>query len=267
MNFEQGDDRPAGHVFGLPPEARFGDDPKRRPHLLLHRCRPAELGTLAHMTTKLSEEIGYGAPAHEIAECSRKLRYPGQQGCFVTPVRLLFQDASLLDRSDACYASSLHSVCAVTAKALGLRSGLGAPGSPSVRGHLAVLSREVKEAFEFGHGVVLTQHEYSAQRRWQLLVPILDLRDLIPVGADPDSFTPEPWDVVPEPASWSTGLPRGWVRPVIDTARLITFSERWTRSRDRDRWLKGQIERILPASVDLVTLSRIEDALAARLCL
>jgi len=264
MDFEQGDDRPAGHVFSLPPAARYGNDPKRRPHILLHRCRPEDLGTLAHMTTKASEELGYGAPVHEIGECTRKLRYPGQKGCFVTPVRLPFQDASLLDRSDATYASSLPSVRQVTAKALGLRTGIAMPGERSLRGRLALLSRGVKEAFGFSHGVVVTQHDYSWQRRWQLVVPLLDVREL---SADPDRFTPEPWDVVPEHAAWWSALPHAWLRPVLDTARLITFSERWTGCRDRDRWLKGQIERILPVSIDAATMMRIEDALATRLCL
>ncbi|HSU17868.1 hypothetical protein [Longimicrobium sp.] len=267
MLFRDSDDRAAGHVFTLPPEQRFGDDPKRRPHFLLHRCSASEFGTLAHMTTKSSEERAFGAPVHEIVECSRTLKYLGQAGCFVSPVRLLFADASELARSDASYTSAVPAVRAVTAEALGMGTGAAAANAVSIRGRIVALTREVADAFEFEHGVVVTQHRYSAQRRWQLVVPILDVRDVMPENADTLQFLPETWDVVPERADWWDVLPGGWQQPVIDTARLITFSERWASARDRSRWLKAQIARVLPASVDSGTLSRIEAALGARLML
>lgn len=265
MHFRQTDDRPAGHVFSLPPQARLGDDPKHRPHFLIQRCSATALATLVHMTTKPSESVGYGAPAYEIAECSRRLKYAGQLGCFVSPVRLLFAEALDLTRSEASYTASVAAVRRVTSAALGIGTGLAGPGENSVRGNLAVLSQDVADRFGFDHSLVVTQHVYSRQRRWQLVVPMVDIRHLMPKGVETREFVPEPWDVVPEHGEWWNVLPPEWVQPVFDTARLTSFSERWEKGYDQSRWLKAQIGRILPLKIDPITLRRIEVALVERL--
>jgi hypothetical protein len=128
------------------------------------------------MTTKSSEEFGYGAPAHEIAECSRRLRYSDQLGCFVTPVRLVFADARDLPHSIASYTASVGAVQRVTAAALGFGTGAAGPGDASARGRLAMLSQDVADAFGFKYALILTQHAYSRQRRWQLVVPVVCAR-------------------------------------------------------------------------------------------
>lgn len=265
--FRPGEVRPAGYVFPIPAKARhLADNKPSRPFFLLTRCSEPELGTLALMTTKSTEGV-YGARLHEFRGQAGRQRLPGQERSYADLASLIFRGADRLEQSDHVLARYVGDVRAGLKAALGFGQGTG-PGTAgtSIRGHLVRLSRRIAELYEFEYGVVLTEHAYSAARRLQVLVPVIDVRSFLVGGETVADFVPEPGDVIPPPGrGWLRQLPISWPLPVIDTVRLASFSERWEESARRETWLQGQIEHVFPVPVDPVTLERIEAALMARL--
>ena len=68
-----------------------------------------------------------------------------------------------------------------------------------------------------------------------------------------------------ELAAWLRQIPPAWERPVIDTVRLASFSERWEHGTRRETWLEEQIAEVYPVALDAASLAAVEAALAARL--
>lgn len=257
--FGAGTTRPAGHIFYLSPAERPTDDRKTRPHFLVNRCDPvadpAGMATLAHMTTKAAEHTEYGCPAHEITGAT--LRMPDQQGSFVLGSRLLPMIPEWLVVSAMSAVDEARSVRRVVLQAVGIGEGMAAAGTASVRGRL-VRVRDRRVGIRYG--CVVTGHAYSASRRYQIIVPIIDAVIDGPDG--PEIQEPVRWDVVPRREPWWNALP--FHSPMLDTAGLISLSEAWRRSSDPRRWLEPQIE-VLHASIDPVTFADVEAAIAERL--
>lgn len=254
--------RPAGHIFFIPAEERLGDDPKNRPHFLLNRCDPAAdpyvLGTLAHMSTKATEIVEYGCAGHEIADAAYATGI-GRDGSFVIATRLLPRLAADLDRSRYSAVGEVRSVRRSVLQALAIGEGVMPPSSGSVRGRLV---RVLDERAGFGFGLVLTAHKYSAWRRYQLVVPLIDRVVEGEDGAEEIELTR--WDVAPERKSWFGNLPL--VEPIIDTAGLLSLTEDWRKSRDPRTWLHRQIE-VTDVMIDTATLAEVEARIAERLLL
>lgn len=262
--------RPAGHVFYVPKEARLAEDTKNRRHLLLHDCPDADtevaLATLVHLTTRETERIAHKAPFHRLLTPELQPSDPGAEGSFVNATRLVFRDVrKLTDSVGRASPADIRSTRRAVADALGM-----GPPSPvrgraeSVRGRLAQVSGVLQKHTGFAFGVVLTNHAYSAERRFQAIVPVVDLRKLLLDDETPDDFAPEETDVRPGNKPWCGRLPRSWAEPLIDTARLVTMTEEWRRSGDKKAWLPRQIT-ILDVSVDDETLREIESAVSRRL--
>ncbi|HEV7591443.1 MAG TPA: hypothetical protein VGO40_25235 [Longimicrobium sp.] len=166
--------RPAGHIFFIPAEERPGDDPKNRPHFLLNRCDPAAdahvLGTLAHMSTKPTEMVEYGCAGHEIAGTPH-VRKMGWDRNFVITTRLLPLLAQDLKESRYSAVDEVRNVRRSVMQALSIGGGIEPRGNGSVRGRIV---RVLEDSADFDFGFVLTEHQYSAQRRYQIVVPIID---------------------------------------------------------------------------------------------
>lgn len=265
--FRPGDTRPAGYVFPVPSKSRhLRDNKPSRPFLLLTRSGGLDLAALALMTTK-STESSYGATLYEFADRRGKQSLPGQERSFVDLSSLIFRRADRLEVSEQIHIRHMDSVRAKLNVALGMGAGTG-PGraGTSIRGHLVRLSWRIADLYEFRFGVVLTEHEYSAARRLQVLVPVVDVETFLIGGETVDDFAPEPGDVIPpSSAPWISQLPPSWTLPVVDTVRLASFSERWQASPRRETWLEGQIEHVFPIAVDPRTLAMIESAVTSRL--
>jgi hypothetical protein len=261
--------RPAGHVFRVPSVARhLRDNKPSRPFLLLTRCGGQDLASLALMTTKRTEG-GYGATLYEFADQRARLPLPGQERSYADLCSLIFRQADRLGTSERSHARHMDAVRASLRVALGIGSGLGRgrPGA-SIRGHLVRLTPRMGALYDFRYGVALTEHGYSAARRLQALVPVVDVRTFLAAGETAEDFEPEPGDVLPpRDQAWVEQLPSSWQRPVIDTVRLASFSECWKASQRRETWLEEQIEHVFAVAVDAATLADIESALSARLCL
>lgn len=257
--FPAGATRPAGHIFSIPACERPTDEHKTRPYFLVNRCDvaadPLELATLAHMTTKATEHLHFGSDFHEITSSTSK--QPGRDGQFVIATRLLPRDPRLLTASAMSAVDEVRSVRTAVLAALGLGEGMAAPGTPSVRGRLV---RVRDERAGIRHGFVLTSHAYSAKRRYQIIVPIID-RMVGGVGG-PELLEITRWDVQPGPRPWWKALPV--IHPLVDTAGLVSLSERWQQGHDPRRWLTRQID-VLEPSIDPHTLAAVEERIRARL--
>jgi len=261
--FRPWDTRPAGHIFFIPPAERPDEDVKSRPHFLLHRSTPDPgrfaLATLAHMTTKRTEGEQFGAPVHELR--ADGVARPDQEGFFVNGARLLPRDPRRLSRSAFVAADEVRAVRETVGSAIGIGEGVAVGDSRSIRGRLVRVAPRTARKAGFEYAFVLTQHAYSAQRRWQVLVPVIDM--VVDGDDGPEELIPSDGDVVPEAAPWWKALP--FEQPMIETAALTTLSEEWRKSRHSDRWLKRQIAVVTRHSIDLATLERVEAAIISRL--
>jgi hypothetical protein len=267
----KGATRPAGYTFHVPSADWLGADRKSaRPYFLVERVEdPSELevmGTLALMTSKDTEGRQYGALLHEIAPMRGRLRLRDQASSYVNACWVLFRASLRLRTYDGVHTGEVPAVKAMLSGALGLAGDAAAEGG-SIRGRLVHLSEEVSARFAFEYGIVLTADSYSVKRRWQTIVPVVDVASYLEPDQTASDFVQEDTDVLPEPRhAWCRQLPAGWT-PVIDTVLLSTFSERWTDSRNPSFWLDEQIDHVFPLPVDPLTMARIESALAKRLCL
>jgi len=265
--FETNDTRPAGHVFTLPTgRLHFGDRKPTRPFLLLTRCGGDDLGNLALMTSKRTEQL-YGATLVELADQRGKLNLPDQESSFVNLSSLSFFPAGELRRSESSCARHLPVVRAALSEALGIGTGVGdGREGGSLRGFVVRLADDIAADFEFRYGIVVTGHRYSAVRRLQIVVPLVDAADFLSPGESRDDFRPLPGDVLPTASpTWTQQLPARWLAPVIDTARLVSFSHRWTASPRPETWLDPQIDLVYPVPVDIETLGAVERALTSLL--
>jgi hypothetical protein len=119
VQFDERSDRPAGHVFTLPYHRVPSSDAKDRGYVLLNRCAPPEIATLAFRSSKPTERDQFGAPAvvldtpsvspavHSYARRNAK----GAVGhSIMYPTRLVSWPSSELERSlsDGYYASQEH---------------------------------------------------------------------------------------------------------------------------------------------------------------
>lgn len=217
---------------------------------------PLSVATLAHMSTKQTEHTEYGSPIHEITDASALSR-PDQTGSFVIAASLLPRDPERLVVSANSAVNHVRSVRRAVLLAVGVGEGLATNGANSVRGRLV---RVHDRRTGIRYGCVVTGHAYSASRRYQVIVPIIDR--IVQLNGDSEILEPGRWSVVPAQHPWWNSLP--FAAPMLDTAGLISLSERWQHGRDRRRWLDPQIE-VLAASIDEDTLAAVEAKIAERL--
>lgn len=169
--------------------------------------------------------------------------------------RLIPRSVSRLTRSQLSATDSVRSVRSSVLQAVGVGEGVATLGSGSVRGSLVrVLDREAG----FAYGVVITAHEYSRQRRFQIVVPIIDR--VSEDGLEELELTR--WDVLPERRAWFDHVP--CAEPLLDTAGLVSLTEAWKKSRDPRKWLRKQIE-VTEAVSDAPTLAAVESRIGERL--
>jgi hypothetical protein len=265
--FKPGQTRTAGHVFYVPKEARLAEDTKNRRHLLLHDASDegtaAVLATLVHLTTKDTEHRAHHAPFYRLTAPALQRSDPKAQGSYVNAPRLVFRDVrKLIDAVGEASNDDMEGARRAVADALGITR--QPPHPESVRGRIAQVAGTLQKDTGFAFGVVLTNPAYSAERRFQAMVPIIDLQVLLREDEIRGDFVPDDTDVLPGNRAWCARLPKSWTEPLIDTVRLVTLTEEWKQSRNKNAWLPKQIT-ILDQSVDDETLHEIESRLAQRL--
>lgn len=279
--FRVGETRPKGSVFWLPRELGLADDPKHsRPHLLLHDCEgEAEddlddasgiFSTLAYMTTKDTEHEQYGAPRYRLSTLALRPVDVGQAGSFVLTSRFLMTDVTDLHEAAAqVNVADMRGCLTEVRDGIGIGTGNGVKAfSSSVRGCLARIESTVRELTGLEFGIVITCHEYSGARRYQALVPVLDVADLLDEGETSSDFVPESAEFLVERAraGWTSALPAHWAGILVDTARLITLTEEWRKVKNPRLWLARQIT-VLPIPVEDHVLHAIDERIVTRLSL
>jgi hypothetical protein len=277
-DFRLGESRPAGAVFWLPKELSLGSDPKHsRLHFLLHDCADDSLpgdeagifATLAYMSTKNTEHKQYRAPAYKLLTRELQPVGVGQEGSFALTSRFLMVDVrSLSQASHQADPRDIRGCLASVRQGLGIGKGPAAPGGRSVRGHLARIEGPVRDVTGLEFGIVVTDHAYSGMRRYQAVIPLVDLGDLLDPDEGPDDFTPDAteFQVSRTDGPWTNAIPSSWSAILVDTMRMITLTEEWKKSKNPDRWLKKQIT-VLPYKVGKALLDEIDIRLVHRLSL
>lgn len=277
-DFRLGESRPAGAVFWLPRELSLGSDPKQsRLHILLHQCDDDDLpgdeagifATLAYMSTKNTEHAQYRAPAYKFLTPELQPIGVGQEGSFALTSRFLMVDVRTLSHaSHQASPRDIRGCLASVRQGLGIGRGPAAQGGRSVRGHLARIESPIRDVTGLEFGIVVTDHAYSGKRRYQAVVPLVDLGDLLEPGEDLADFTPDPTEfLVPRTdGRWTNAIPASWPAVLVDTMRLITLTEEWKKVKNPERWLKKQIT-VLPYKVGKAVLDKIDNRLVRRFSL
>jgi len=190
------------------------------------------------MTTK-ETEARYGATLFEFTRERGKLALPDQERSYANLSSLHLLPADELTAAEDNLARYLPALRVLLKSALGIGSGTGPRGGGgSIRGYIVRLSGRMVLEFGFEYGVVATSHQYSAARRLQVIVPVLDAAEFLDPGEAVTDFRGEGTDVVPpEGEAWLRQLPADWALPVFDTTLITVFSEGWKQSPRPDTWL------------------------------
>jgi hypothetical protein len=258
VQFDARSDRPAGHVFILPHDRVPSTDAKDRGYVLLNRCAPPTPGTLAYRSSKPMERDQFGAPAASLAAAPSVLpvtrRRHGDRASgsdsLLYPTRLVSWPSADLVRSSQTVTTLLRSIRQTTSLALGMGTGTHTSTRLGHRGKLLRLSDGGSRILPFRWGVILTEPKYSAEERWQVVVPIFrrvhtPLPNDVRIGDQADREPPAP--------KWLSAINPAWGGAVLSCALICSVSH-----------LDGHVDRIDAATVDADTLTALEAEFARR---
>jgi hypothetical protein len=209
--------RYTGEVHFLPPEESPGGDPKSRRHVLLTDCHTDDvIATVAYCSTRASE-AARGAKYHLIDPA--KTRYKGtgfDRPTFIYLARLIsILGEELVDDPAGRLIDDMVPMRERLGEALGLGTGTGAEGTAlgSLRGQIVTLAPELADGVDTNLALVLTEPQYSRERRYQIIVPMYDVAE----------FEENDLDVVVSSAPWLLKLGCGYsvgmlAVPLVQTA-------------------------------------------------
>jgi hypothetical protein len=261
VQFDARSDRPVGHVFILPHDRVPSSDAKDRGYVLLNRCAPPEVATLAFRSSKSTERDQFGAPAASLAAAPSvlpvvRLRRGGaddrvaESDSLLYPTRLVSWPSADLVRSSQTVTTLLRTIRQTTWIALGMRTGTHVSAGLGHRGKLLRLSDRGNRVLPFRWGVILTDPQYSAEQRWQVVVPIFrsvstPLPNDVRIGDQADRESPAP--------RWLSAINPGWGGAVLSCALICSVSH-----------LDGHVDRLDAATIDQDMLAAVEAQLAIR---
>jgi hypothetical protein len=190
-----------GHVFWFPAGATWMNQDKPRPFVLAATSRDPESATLVYGSTQRTEQHAGGASV-EIAPVRSGLNSNGLHATtYFYPAALALTDAGTLPSAAGFLGKSLPAFRAAVRAALGVgRESCRDPASPpgSRRGRIVVLTPPAARELGSAFALIVTEPEYSREKRYQIIVPILPG----PRGQ------PEQYDVRVMKAEWFTVLQR-----------------------------------------------------------
>jgi len=160
-------------------------------------------GTLAAASRTDTERINHAAPCYQARHPANAIvgSDPGTgftQTVFVYPMRLVYQSTDHLRAPEGDSRRHLGGLRTCVASAFGIGEGPTEASqvlAGSARGRVVRLAPLPAAALSVSHGVVVTQHAYSARRRQQIVIPLL------PAGTSIDAS-----DVAVIEADWINGF-------------------------------------------------------------
>ena len=235
----------AGHIFLLPEGATWLNHDKPRPFALASTCCPLQLGSMVYGSTRETERRWNtvcvevrpnpaGVNANGLRE--RTFFYPG----VIFPV-----DHAQLPAHLGFLGKSLREFRAALRRALGIGTGtcLG-PGAPprSRRGRIVLLTEDLTRDLRTPLAVLLTEHAYSRERRYHLLLPILRGESLRSLEGG----------VLATIKEWMKAFPQPTTTAVLPTQLL------------QSGWYEDDIAEETTYVIDEATLDAIESDLCVR---
>jgi hypothetical protein len=164
-----------GHLFWMPAGSTWLNRDKPRPFALASPCAPHALGTLVYGSTQETEKMSGGA-CIQVQPASLGLHRNGLRSrTYFYPGTLLPIEHEDLPAHSGFLGRSLGELRAALVAALGIGRGtcLGPHAPPgSCRGRIVVLDPALAREIRTAHAVVLTEPKYSAQRNYQIILPI-----------------------------------------------------------------------------------------------
>jgi hypothetical protein len=173
--------RRIGEVWFLPPQLEEGGDDKPRRHVLLTPSEEKQGGLFAYATTRTTETRFGAASLYVDPATSPASGFT--RPTYVHPARLVLATSDDFMRRTGRL-EEVQPLRSVLRVALGLGTGRADADSESWRGKIVRLTQFFREKIGYLFAVVLTEHTYSAQKRYQIIVPLDDLARFRPVKGD-----------------------------------------------------------------------------------
>ena len=189
-----------GQMWVLPPRTSpLPEDSDAHPHLLL-AAQPQGAWAVMVLGTGSDAELGHGASGHIVTPSgpalggralSKKTHF---YGAILVPYPL-----PMLNRAMDGLIGELQAVREAVKAGIGCGTGEHwnhkpqFDGAPSWRGKVVRLLGTAKKELDTPFAVILTQHEYSASKRWQALVPLYDEAEFEPALAHTAVRIERPW--------------------------------------------------------------------------
>jgi len=213
-----------GEVWFLPPEARVGGDPKGRRHVLLTACAEADdVGIMAYASTQRTE-VEHGAANVLLDPAATAYGRRGLTGfsrpTYLYPSRLIPASSDDFRHMAGRIVDEMPALRRALRHALGLGAGSSVgtgPAAGSWRGCIVSLAPEMQREIGFGQGIIVTEPAYSNAERYQLFVPIDELREFDPLEGDL---------AIPRPTWWPADVLVAI--PEVQSAFHPTEISRWT---------------------------------------
>lgn len=180
-----------GEVWFLPPDATEGGDAKGRRHVLLTLCKDHDdAGILAYASTQATE-AAFGAAALLLDPRRTQHGRAGRSGfnrpTYIYPSRLVGASAIEMRRMAGRLVDELAELRVLLRKALGIGTGTSVTSTmarSSWRGRIVRFSEALRREMDCSYGLVITEPAYSSRQRYQLVVPVLDMREFDSAGMD-----------------------------------------------------------------------------------
>jgi hypothetical protein len=232
-----------GEVWLLPPEAEEGGDPKDRRHVLLTTCDDVEdIGIFAYASTQPTE-ARYGAACVLVDPgASRHVRTGFARPSYVYLSRLVPAGSENLLRMTGRLIDEMPHLRLLLREALGVGKGIASEVESDTgnwRGRVVRLGRSRRESIGYGYAIVVTEPRYSGRQRYQIIVPVEDLRE----------FEPYPGDITVTRGDWFSAIASELPGVLIAVPDIQSVFH----PREIDRWTG--------AVVDDTTMAEIESAL------
>lgn len=166
----------AGHVFFLPRGATWLNHDKPRPFALATTSSPTELGIFVYGSTRRTE-MASAAACVEVKPVPSGVNANGLHApTFFYPGLMLHLEYFQLPAHVGRLGARFPAFRAALEQALGLGTGTcDHPSAPrdSLRGRIVILHPDVATEVLTPIGVLLTEHIYSREKRYQLVVPLV----------------------------------------------------------------------------------------------